>query len=136
MHSCFTSELYVLGKRVRYTQYVGVWCVITGSLKLHNGKSTYYDNNHLDKNDRFTKIRPLLLLLNEHFKMYAPDEQNHLIDKSMVTYFGKHGAKQFIRGTLFVFFHIFYASLLVSNMQNKKAKISFFCYQGKLFGYG
>ncbi len=65
------------------------------------------DNNRLDKNDRFTKIQPLLHLLNERFKAHAPDEQNHSIDESMVPYFGKHGAKQFIRGRPLLFTHIF-----------------------------
>lgn len=56
------------------------------------------DNNQLDPNDRFSKVRPLLDLLNERFLLYFIKQQNLSVDESMVPYYGRHGAKQFIRG--------------------------------------
>nr|XP_015839963.1 PREDICTED: piggyBac transposable element-derived protein 3-like [Tribolium castaneum] len=56
------------------------------------------DNNNLNKSDRFAKVRPLFLLLNQKFLDHAPTEENHSVDEAMVPYFGRHGCKQFIRG--------------------------------------
>ena len=56
------------------------------------------DNDHLDKNDKFAKVRPLFDSLNKQcLENYIP-EQHVSIDESMVPYFGKHGAKQYIHG--------------------------------------
>lgn len=56
------------------------------------------DNSILDQNDKFSKIRPLFNMLNERFINYAPIEEHHSIDESMVPYYGRHSTKQFIRG--------------------------------------
>ncbi|XP_053389577.1 piggyBac transposable element-derived protein 3-like [Mercenaria mercenaria] len=56
------------------------------------------DNASLDQDDKFSKVRPLLSLLNERFVLYFPKQQNLSIDESMIPYYGRHGAKQFIRG--------------------------------------
>lgn len=55
-------------------------------------------NDDLDKNDRFAKVRPLLDEINARFRNFAPHEENHAVDESMVPYYGRHGCKQFIRG--------------------------------------
>ena len=56
------------------------------------------DNDHLDKNDKFSKVRPLFDSLNKQcLENYIP-EQHVSVDESMVPYFGKHGAKQYIHG--------------------------------------
>lgn len=55
-------------------------------------------NDHLNKDDRFAKVRPLLDLVNKRCIAFIPHKQHHFIDESMVPYFGRHGAKQFIRG--------------------------------------
>ncbi|XP_053390583.1 piggyBac transposable element-derived protein 3-like [Mercenaria mercenaria] len=59
-----------------------------------------FDNANLDQDDKFSKVRPLLSLLNERFLLYFPKQQNLSIDESMIPYYGRkrHGAKQFIRG--------------------------------------
>ncbi|XP_044763683.1 piggyBac transposable element-derived protein 3-like [Coccinella septempunctata] len=54
------------------------------------------DNDLLDKDDRFAKIRPLLNLVNQNSLKHAPHSENHSVDESMVPYFGKHGCKQCI----------------------------------------
>ncbi|KAG8261983.1 hypothetical protein J6590_108807 [Homalodisca vitripennis] len=56
------------------------------------------NNDELDHKDRFAKIRPLLVKINQRCKSFMPHHQNHSIDESMVPYFGRHGTKQFIRG--------------------------------------
>lgn len=56
------------------------------------------DNNDLDPTDKFSKVRPLLTKLNERFMQYFLKEKNLSIDESMIPYYGRHGAKQFIRG--------------------------------------
>lgn len=56
------------------------------------------DNNNLDKNDRFAKVRPIFEVLNRKYLEFAPTEENHSVDEAMVPYFGRHGCKQFIKG--------------------------------------
>lgn len=49
-------------------------------------------------NDKFSKLRPLIDLLNKKFLEMAPLEENYSIDEAMVPYYGGHSCKQFIRG--------------------------------------
>lgn len=56
------------------------------------------DNTHLDLDNKFSKIEPLLSHLSQKFLEYAPLLENHSVDESMIPYFGRHGSKQFIRG--------------------------------------
>lgn len=56
------------------------------------------ENDQLNKNDKFAKIRPLLDRVNRNFQDFAPVQEYHSIDESMVPYFGRHGCKQCIRG--------------------------------------
>ena len=54
------------------------------------------NNNNLNASDKFAKARMLITLLNEAcIKNYFP-EQTVSVDKSMISYFGRHGAKHFI----------------------------------------
>jgi len=62
------------------------------------GSLSVADSDNLDAHDKFTKVRPLFRELNARFLKHAPSEEIHSIDESMVPYFGKHGAKQCIRG--------------------------------------
>ena len=55
------------------------------------------NNDELPPNDKFGKLRPLLLMLNKRFATYQPNEQSLSIDESMVPYYGRHGTKQCIR---------------------------------------
>lgn len=58
----------------------------------------FSDNDHLDKQDKFAKVRPLTDYLAKMFLQYAPLEEFYSVDESMCEYFGKHGCKQFIHG--------------------------------------
>ncbi|XP_046685691.1 piggyBac transposable element-derived protein 1-like [Homalodisca vitripennis] len=55
------------------------------------------DNDNLNADDKYAKVRPLFDALNKTFFDYAPHEEHHSVDESMVPYFGRHGLKQFIR---------------------------------------
>ena len=56
------------------------------------------DNNQLNKEDKFAKLRPRFDNLNRSFLARFCSETRLSIDESMVPYFGHHGCKQFIRG--------------------------------------
>ena len=56
------------------------------------------DNENSDKTDRFGKVRPLFDAINKQCVAHYRPEQHRSVDKSMVPYFGKHGAKQYIHG--------------------------------------
>jgi len=56
------------------------------------------NNDSLPPDDRMAKVRPLFTALNSKFVTHFPRHQHLSIDESMVPYYGKHGAKQFIRG--------------------------------------
>ncbi|KAK9680921.1 Transposase IS4 [Popillia japonica] len=61
----------------------------------------YYDNDNLDTNDRFAKLRSLFDKMNQKCLENAPHVEQHSIDEAMVPYFGRHPGKQFIKGKLF-----------------------------------
>ena len=46
----------------------------------------FSDNTKLTKDDKFTKMCPLLTMLNEQFLQYV------ILNESMIPYFGRHGA--------------------------------------------
>ncbi|KAF2902195.1 hypothetical protein ILUMI_03989 [Ignelater luminosus] len=56
------------------------------------------NNANLDIQDKFLKVEPLIDAMNQSFIDLAPQEKFHNLDESMVPYYGRHGAKQFIRG--------------------------------------
>ncbi|XP_012590099.1 PREDICTED: piggyBac transposable element-derived protein 1 [Condylura cristata] len=43
----------------------------------------FADNGHLDPNDKFTKLRPLIKQMNKNFLLYAPLEEYYCVDKTM-----------------------------------------------------
>ena len=56
------------------------------------------DNNNLDMADRFAKVCPLFNSINKQSLLYYQPTQHVSVDESMVPYFGRHGAKQYIQG--------------------------------------
>ena len=56
------------------------------------------NNDDLDKNDKFAKVRLLINLLNKQCLEHFFQEQHISVDESMVPYYGKHEAKQYIQG--------------------------------------
>uniref|UniRef100_A0A0K0ELN5 DDE_Tnp_1_7 domain-containing protein n=1 Tax=Strongyloides stercoralis TaxID=6248 RepID=A0A0K0ELN5_STRER len=58
----------------------------------------FVDNSKIDTTDKMFKLRPLMNILNEKFKQWGIFHTYLSIDEAMVRYFGRHSAKQFIRG--------------------------------------
>ena len=58
----------------------------------------FANNNSLDASDKFAKVRPLLDHVNSACLTNFHPEQVLSVDESMVPYFGRHGAKQYIHG--------------------------------------
>lgn len=57
------------------------------------------DNSELGvSTDRLYKLRPFLDSLGESFQKHYGLDENFSVDESMIPYYGKHYAKQFIRG--------------------------------------
>jgi hypothetical protein len=56
------------------------------------------DNNKLDENDKFSKLRPVFDMINEKNLQFGIFSHNLSIDEEMVPYFGRHSCKMFIRG--------------------------------------
>ena len=54
------------------------------------------DNFKIDPSDRLYKLRPFIQLLQEKFLEHSPGEEYLSVDESMIPYYGKHYAKQFI----------------------------------------
>ena len=55
------------------------------------------DNNNLNPSDKFSKVNPLLRMMNESCLENFIPEKNISIDESMVPYYGRHGCKQYIQ---------------------------------------
>ena len=55
------------------------------------------DNDNLDKNDKYAKVRPFYDLANESLKQFGYWHNDYSIDEQMIPYFGMHSAKQTMR---------------------------------------
>lgn len=56
------------------------------------------DNTQLNKDDKFSKLRPIFDTRNTTFLQFGVFDPNLSIDEEMVPYFGRHSCKMFIRG--------------------------------------
>lgn len=56
------------------------------------------DNDTLNINDKFTKLRPFFDAMNERFLQFDVFSFNLSIDEQMVPYFGRHSCKMYIKG--------------------------------------
>ena len=61
------------------------------------------DNNCLDEEDKFARLRPLIQLSNQNFQHHSPNKEFYGFDESMCEYYEGHGCKQFLRGKRFGF---------------------------------
>ncbi|KAG8505925.1 PiggyBac transposable element-derived protein 1, partial [Galemys pyrenaicus] len=55
----------------------------------------FADNSHLDRKDKFTKLRPLIKQMNKNFLLYAPLQEYYCFDKTMCECFD---SGQFLNG--------------------------------------
>lgn len=59
----------------------------------------FADNTALPENDKFGKVRPLIIHLNDKFLKYLSEDTTDIdVDESMVPYFSHHSCKQRIQG--------------------------------------
>ncbi|KAI4455595.1 transposase is4 [Holotrichia oblita] len=84
------------------------------------------DNDNLLPNDKFAKLRPLINMMNSRFFTYSQLTEHLSIDESMIPYYGRHSAKQFIRGK-----PIRYGYKMWSLCEPQGYLIQFHPYQGK-----
>ena len=56
------------------------------------------NNNALNSSEKFAKVRPLFIAINKTSLINYQPSQHISINESMVPYFGRHGAKQYIHG--------------------------------------
>ena len=56
------------------------------------------DNDDLDLNDKWSKLRPLINAVNDKLVQFGVFSKHLSIDEQMVPYFGRHSCKMFIRG--------------------------------------
>ena len=56
------------------------------------------DNSEFDKNDKLSKMRPYLNLLNKKYKQFGIFQFNLSIDEQTIPYRGRHSAKMYIQG--------------------------------------
>ena len=54
----------------------------------------FCDNERLDKDDKFAKVRPLFQLLNKKVKQFGSLDNTYSVDEQMIPYTGMHSAKQ------------------------------------------
>ena len=91
-------------------------------------KCLHFKNNKLDKNDKYSKIRPPLDHLEEKFIQHFILSQKISHDDAMIQYFGRHSCKQGIRNKLIRFGYKVWSQ----NTPNGYL-ITFDVYQGKTY---
>ncbi|KAH1013172.1 hypothetical protein HUJ05_012195 [Dendroctonus ponderosae] len=58
----------------------------------------FNDNMQIDRSDKLYKLRPVIDILIDRFRKHGGLDENISIGESMIPYYGKHYAKQYIRG--------------------------------------
>lgn len=58
----------------------------------------FNDNSHIEKNDKYFKVRPLYDILNNFLIQFGVLTQQLTIDERMVKYFGRNSLKMYMRG--------------------------------------
>ncbi|KFM77688.1 PiggyBac transposable element-derived protein 3, partial [Stegodyphus mimosarum] len=58
----------------------------------------FSDNSHIEKNDKYFKVRPLYDILNNSLNQFGVMAQQLTIDERMVKYFGRNSLKMYMKG--------------------------------------
>lgn len=58
----------------------------------------FNDNSNISGADKLYKLRPIIEKLNNNFRFHGALEESISVDESMIPYYGKHYAKQYIKG--------------------------------------
>ena len=56
------------------------------------------DNAKLIQGDKLAKVRPFYVMMNQRFLNTFQFDQQLCVDEFMIPYFGKHSAKEYIKG--------------------------------------
>lgn len=90
-------------KRMYWSGETDVPTILQNSIRLNRYEQILRnihlnDNNNIYPEDRLYKLRPLITELNKNFRYHGGLEENLSIDESMIPYYGRHYAKQYIKG--------------------------------------
>lgn len=90
-------------KRLYWSNENDVPKILSESIRLNRFESILRhlhlnDNNQIDNENKLYKLQPLIDTLNQNFRKYGGVDEYLSIDESMIPYYGKHFAKQFIKG--------------------------------------
>lgn len=90
-------------KRLYWSNESDVPKILSESMRLNRFEAILRhlhlnDNSQIDNDNKLYKLQPLIDKLNENFKKYGGLDEYVSIDESMIPYYGKHFAKQFIKG--------------------------------------
>ncbi|GBL74788.1 Chimeric ERCC6-PGBD3 protein [Araneus ventricosus] len=61
-------------------------------------KYLHFNGNTAIDSDRYYKVRPIYILLNEALQQFGVFAEHLSIDERMVRYFGRHGCKMYMKG--------------------------------------
>ncbi|XP_030763273.1 piggyBac transposable element-derived protein 2-like [Sitophilus oryzae] len=90
-------------KRMYWSSTEDVPKIIYNSIRLNRFEIIiqylHFNDNFLNTHtDKLYKLRPIIIHLNENFRQHGGLEEHISIDESMIPYYGKHYAKQYIKG--------------------------------------
>lgn len=90
-------------KRMYWSNENDVPSILSESMRLNRFETILRhihlnDNSRIDDRDKLYKLKPLIDKLNINFRINGGLNENISIDESMIPYYGKHFAKQYIKG--------------------------------------
>lgn len=90
-------------KRLYWSNETDVPKILSDSIRLNRFETILRhlhlnDNSKIDNENKLYKLQPLIDKLNDNFKKYGGLDEYISVDESMIPYYGKHFAKQFIKG--------------------------------------
>lgn len=90
-------------KRMFWNTTSDVPTILKNSMRLNRFETILHhihfnDNLQIDRSDKLYKLRPVIDTLNDRFRKHGGLEENISIEESMIPYYGKHYAKQYIKG--------------------------------------
>lgn len=90
-------------KRMFWNSTPDVPPILKNSMRLNRFETLlhhlHFNNNlQIDRSDKLFKIRPVIDALNATFRKHGGLDEHISIDESMIPYYGKHYAKQYIKG--------------------------------------
>lgn len=82
--------------RIRKNNGLVAKATSSNTLKFIISKFHFYDNDNLDRNNKYSKIRPLYSHLNKKFISIVTFDEINTVNVRKISYFSRHGCKQYI----------------------------------------